>query len=229
MPEAEFFAQNAEELYKSKIKKGLSNGSCWTPVQIHWKDTLYVRQNPKMINESEGIASFLIGTKNPQIKIITSFTQNAEIAESKRINPKKENVANDVKHIIGNAMCFSSALCGTLIEKKGIVEYIGSTQEHNVFKFYIFPQANHGETKEKGIAYINKEGILDRVEAELTPTGQKYPISYQMTVDFHYFEKSNKILPAHILRKTFYFNKENGQYTCDVSSDIFISWDSMKN
>ena len=76
------------------------------------------------------------------------------------------------------------------------------------------------------LAYIDAEtGILDRVTATFT-SGEKDFNSYQISVRYQYFEKTNTILPA-VISHTSYIQGPDGSLEQTVHNHISIDWVSV--
>ena len=214
------------DVLREKLRDGLSDGYFVGKVPYVSRDTLSAGDK-KLFLEERGLVSFpMIGGDFKLLKHDVTVL-GVENSQKETLSKEEERgIKRDLISKIANAGALSRDICKGRKHHGLRVEYRGSDGPYEIFYFFVPPQDYVGRakgSKYKGLAYIDAEtGILDRVTATFT-SGEKDFNSYQISVRYQYFEKTNTILPA-VISHTSYVQDPDGSLEQTVHNHISIDW-----
>lgn len=214
------------EVLREKLRDGLSDGYFGGKVPYVSRDTLSTGEK-KLFLEERGLVSFpLIGGDFKLLKHDVSILGVENSQKEALSKEEKRGIKQSLITKIANAGALSRDICKCRKHHGLRVEYRGSDGQYEIFYFFVPPQDYEGRdkgSKYKGLAYIDAEtGILDRVTAAFTSGDNDYN-SYQISVRYQYFEKTNTILPA-VISHTSYIQGPDGSLEQTVHNHISIDW-----
>ena len=216
------------DVLREKLRDGLSDGYFGGKVPYVSRDTLSAGDK-KLFLEERGLVSFpMIGGDFKLLKHDVSIL-GVENSQKETLSKEEERgIKQSLITKIANAGALSRDLCKGRKHHGLRVEYRGSDGRYEIFYFFVPPQDYEGRdkgSKYKGLAYIDAEtGILDRVTATFS-SGDKDYNSYQISVRYQYFEKTNTILPA-VISHTSYIQDADGALLQTYHNYIDIDWAS---
>ena len=215
------------DILKSKRKKGLSCGTLKNKIPVASIDTLIVGERSLVVRDS-GYLAYLVKNKEPiltgyKARIIDRVNTSKNTLEKDDINKLKSSLSQKLSNVGFYAEC----ACKSKKYKGFRVEYRGTVQDDEVFYFFIPPQDNGNTHKCRGFLYIDsKTGILHHIEATCTSTSAE-KASYDLSVDYHYLEASNSILPKEIHDTTYYL-EEDGSIFQTHRRTIVLDWEHLE-
>ena len=215
------------DILKSKRKPGLSSGALKKRIPFAAIDTLIIGEKRLVVEES-GYLYYFAKDKTPiltgyKARIIDRVNTTKNTLEKEDINKLKTSLSGNFSNV-----CFYSAgACKNKTYRGFRVEYRGTDQDNEVFYFFIPPQDNGNTHKCRGFLYIDsKTGILNHIEASCTSISAE-KASYDLSVEYHYLEASNSILPKEI-RDTTYYLEEDGSIFQTHRRKIVLDWDHLE-
>lgn len=216
------------DVLREKLRDGLSDGHFGGKVPYVSIDTLSSGEK-RLFLEEKGLVSFpLVGGDFKLLKHDVSVL-GAENSQKETLSKEeKRGIKQSLITKIANAGALSGDICKCQKHRGLRVEYRGSDGQFEIFYFFVPPQDYEGRvkgSKYKGLAYIDaKTGILECVTATFT-SGDKDYSSYQVSVRYQYFEKTNTILPATIDHIS-YIVDSDGTLLQTYHNSIIMDWTS---
>lgn len=228
IPESVYSQDYDFDILKEKLRPGLDNGTLNEKIPVVSTDTIANVDRSIFIKES-GYLFYYARYMEPMLT-----RHNAQITGS--YNSDKKNLAKedinklktDLIQCLSNVGAFTEYACKCKKYKGFRVEYRGVNQDKEVFYFFIPPQDNAHSNKFRGFLYIDSNtGILNHIEVTCTSNSTDYA-SYDLTVDYHYLEAGNSILPKDIQHIKYLLDKD-GVISQTHRRHIVLNWENLEH